>query len=241
MFGGGSTEVGPCHPTPPPPDDDDDDDDDDDEPVVLSAAEKQRAAACRELKAPQLVAGSGNARSLIGYARTFCMLRADHAVACWGGKSFGDVPTVVASPARAASLHVGAEHVCAIDRKGDLYCGKGLDDSKRVDTFNVPIRHWLQNDSFECALAKSGAVLCTDDPGPERGRYASRSDEPAKPIHGVSSAKSIVLGEHHGCALESNGTVKCWGYGDNNMGRKHNVLRFAEQSVRIPLDAPASP
>jgi len=66
---------------------------------------------------------------------------------------------------------------------------------------------------FGCAATRAGAVLCFGDNsfGQLGAKLrATRSDKPVA-VAGITTAKRVVAGQGHACALLRDGTVRCWG------------------------------
>lgn len=131
---------------------------------------------------------------------------------------------------RAAGLCVGEGHVCAIEyRSGAVTCwGRNTEgavgehsyeewalDTKMLDAVTVTC-----GAHFTCALLEDGQVRCwgSNSHG-QLGRanfpnvvQKSHRDLPAEGLHDVVA---LDAGEAHVCAVQSDGTVWCWGANDH--------------------------
>jgi alpha-tubulin suppressor-like RCC1 family protein len=104
------------------------------------------------------------------------------------------LPINLGSGRTARSMTVGSEHVCAILDNGDLKC-------------------WGNNLFGQLGLG---------DKAPRGNKDGQMGDAlPAVPLGTGRSARQVVAGAYHTCALLDDGTVKCWGsntYGELGQG-----------------------
>jgi len=65
----------------------------------------------------------------------------------------------------------------------------------------------------ECAVARSGKVLCWSPANDLHGLHCTGADRQPKPTAcpGIDDATKIVAGYQHACALRKSGRVSCWG------------------------------
>lgn len=151
-----------------------------------------------------------------------CALRADGAVACWGGLTAAGfrageepstlVPRVVGDLANVRSLAAGGPAVtCAVRADEAAFCW-GLDEAPRpiegLRAASVAV-----GQGHACATDPEGAVWCwganshgqLGDGGTERRATAAR-------VPGVDDAVAVAAGFYHACALRRTGEVWCWGH-----------------------------
>jgi alpha-tubulin suppressor-like RCC1 family protein len=145
------------------------------------------------------------------------------------------------SAAVAGQLDAGGQHTCSLDA-GAVRCwganlsgqlGYGIEDSVG-DNENAgaagpvnlgPGRFATAisaGDFHPCALLDNGSVRCWGFGGDGRLGYANQQDigddeSPAAvgPVNLGRSAKAISAGGAHTCAVLDNGSVLCWGFGEN--------------------------
>jgi alpha-tubulin suppressor-like RCC1 family protein len=142
----------------------------------------------------------GNVRELIVGPRATCVRQISGRVRCWGSAEDGALP-----------LETDPTHPC-----GDLPCVQvpttvpDLWDARGVA---LGALHGCAID--DSGVDDSGSVKCwgSNDFG-ELGRGASDADAHPEPLPvTLTSVQMIRAGDHHTCALQTNGRVYCWGLG----------------------------
>lgn len=138
-----------------------------------------------------------NSRLAAG-AEHVCTIRADSTVWCWGDNTLGElggnagrrvtpvqVPTSDVSDAR--SLASGYDHTCALLNDGHVKC---WGNNSHGETNPSTARNFSQGPSFVTEVSGTGG--------------------PNVPLANVNA---ISAGGDHTCALMSDRSVMCWGYG----------------------------
>jgi hypothetical protein len=193
-------------------------------------------AACDALLEPRLIAGSKGATAILGAEQGFCMLRGDGTVACWRDGS----PAEIAGVRGAVSLHRGNDALCALDGQGALHCWGPDGDATASDAFAEPLGDWSGGAGFECAVTRSGGVLCRGDGSAGQLGHGARGEafDQAVAVAGIAGAVAVRLGSAHACALLGSGEVWCWGAGDAQMARLPDTLPSSQEPVRVALPIP---
>lgn len=165
-----------------------------------------------------------------------CITKADGGLACWGG-SLGDDdarPEDVMLPVR-GRLRASAATGCIVSPEGTATCW-GKNESGRLSPgttvsepfgreqgpapldIGAPIRDIAIGGRHGCALLTDGQVTCWGLGNFGQLGAGERSSnargEPAV-VAGLKDVKQLVSGYFHSCALEADGTVWCWGRGDD--------------------------
>lgn len=136
----------------------------------------------------QIAAGSGHA----------CALYSNGAVYCWGDNT-------------AAQLGQATQGSNAQPQRVRLFTDAPLGDVESIGT-SAAARH-------TCAARSDGTVVCWGNNdngqlGPNAPTtYAAR----AYPVTGLSDVVSVAAGTSHSCAVQTGGTLVCWG--DNSVGQ----------------------
>jgi alpha-tubulin suppressor-like RCC1 family protein len=180
------------------------------------------------------VPGVEGARAIVAGGMHTCVLNADRTVSCWGDKS-GPDGVAPATPVRriegltnVVALSSALAHTCALDAAGTVRCfgdnsqgqlGDGtLKNSARPVVADVArgAVAIAAGDHFTCALNADGGVTCFGgNLAGEIGDATSTSERPASArIPGIERAIGIAAGWGHACALLHDGSVRCWGVGD---------------------------
>lgn len=140
-----------------------------------------------------------------------CARRREGAVFCWGAATRNETPEL--RPARIAGV-VGATRVeagCAIVG-GKVRCFRRSNASHEIDRLDDAV-HIASNEGFDiggrtCVARANGGVACW------------KVGEPPEPVHGVTGAIAVAVGDDFACALRRNGAVTCWGgNGHGQLGR----------------------
>jgi len=163
---------------------------------------------------PVVNLGSSNtAKTIAAGASHVCVILDNNLVKCWGYNGtgqlgYGDTTYRNAPPAAAINLGPGSAAKSVVAGVGHTCV-------------------LLSNNSVKCWGTNSNGELGYGD---TTARYAP-ADAPIN-LGAGRSAKRIVAGYNHTCAILDNDTVKCWGY--NNYGQ----LGYGDTSVRTaPPDA----
>jgi len=142
-----------------------------------------------DLGAP-IDAGAGpsafTARTVAGYASTFCAARAGFAI-CWGGNLYGQLgstagstlPVVVPGVSGVVSVAVANAAACALTSAGEVYC-------------------WGSDTNEALGNASPGA---------------SSAPQLAARVTGISDARDVVGNWYNFCVRHATGRVSCWGDG----------------------------
>jgi len=162
-----------------------------------------------------------------------CAVRDDGAAACWGQYIWA-VPypmnpaTAISGAAGAVAVGAGAFHGCALRQDGTVVCwGNGgagqLGNGQRpsavataVGVVNLSnVAALASSDNANCALRADGTVACWG--GGDYGELGPGSPGAvsAVPVEVPlpRPATQLTGGHFHFCALASDATVLCWGFG----------------------------
>ncbi len=172
-----------------------------------------------------------------------CVLLTSAAIKCWGATANGELghggargrsasaPVSVLGIRDATEVSAGTDHACALLRSRHLLCwGDNLNgelgDGKNGGSSAKPVKVRGIEDAIQvsagyyhtCAVLSSGSVDCWGsgaDGDLGNGTTTTMADIP-EPVSRIHKAVEVSVGDHHSCALLSNGTVVCWGY--NGLG-----------------------
>lgn len=168
-----------------------------------------------------------------------CAVTTGGGVKCWGSNENGqlgddrgcgdlctapvDVPGLTD---RIAAVSAGGGHTCALTTMGGAKCwgygtmgalGDGLASSHAtpVDVVGLGkgIARISAGGSHTCALTLEGGVLCWgDNESGQLGDGTTVSRPTPVTVSGLTSGvMAISAGDHHTCALTTQGDVRCWG------------------------------
>jgi alpha-tubulin suppressor-like RCC1 family protein len=183
--------------------------------------------------------------AVVGAGRDFsCAIKTDGTLWCWGedadeelgnGATSGDQ----VSPTQEGTLSTNwsklatdYSHSCAIKTDGTLWCWGGdgweaLGDGIGASFTNVPTQeHTYATDWAEVALATNascgiktnGSLWCwgTDVNGTlGNGNVTADQESPVQEYTGAMDWVSVSSKNRTNCALKSDGTIYCWGDGDD--------------------------
>ncbi len=193
-----------------------------------------------------------------GSAHTCALIGTD--VQCWGRGLSGELgplgaPMVVSTPVpvmlgtSVKQIALGSRHSCAALLNGGVLCwGQGntgqLGDGKAIGSSTPVAAVGLESGSI-VSLAAGGNVTCAVIDGSPRELYCwgdngseqlagsaatSQSDIPVL-IASIDNPTQVAVGSLHVCAVEADGTIKCWGQNDNG---QLGTGTFSPQPVAIP-------
>ncbi len=140
--------------------------------------------------AVKLVAGSGRA----------CVLEGDGSIVCWGLRAHGDgdfvAPTRLAGVANAIDLTATLGSICAVTSGGNVKCWKSIDAQPDWD---LTIDGAYEAKVTSIAMGGQGLVVAHADGTVTRGP------------EGLTDVTQVAGGEDFSCAVQADGTVRCWG------------------------------
>lgn len=145
--------------------------------------------------------------------------------------------TVCAQPATSHGMSDCFQNMCTFQCEGGYArCGHESCCGGQTDG---DVAQLAVGGDTTCALTKSGAVSCWGS-----GAYGALGDgsvndlsvSPVPSSQLVAGITQIVLGDHHGCALDSGGAVSCWG--DDLQGQLGDGQRNPRGTV-APSQSPA--
>jgi alpha-tubulin suppressor-like RCC1 family protein len=134
------------------------------------------------------------------------------------------------------SLSAGNDHSCAATNTGQAFCWgddsygelgyPGLPDSGGAyPVENVgDVRGVAAGLKHSCAVLTNGHVECWGNNDLGQLGDGLPADSPGVPVNvkGITHATAISAGDYGSCALIADGTVECWGSGDNGeLGNGH--------------------
>jgi alpha-tubulin suppressor-like RCC1 family protein len=173
-----------------------------------------------------------------------CGLTVDSLAYCWGTNlssrmgvadlSLSATPVSVSGAPRFTAVAAGGLHACALDASGAAWCwGSGasgqLGAGTAVDSSATPLpvtggrsfRVIATGSSTTCAIATTGEAYCwgSDDagqlgaPAPDLCGGLPCARGPVAVAGGLRFT-AIAVGDHHTCALATDGAAYCWGLND---------------------------
>jgi alpha-tubulin suppressor-like RCC1 family protein len=156
-----------------------------------------------------------------------CARRKDGAILCWGAATSGKLVTMSSPPVTAMS--VGPYGMCGVDGLGNATCNgtaflscmfgtPSFDASAMAVAGLVNSKGIAIGQRHACAFEESGATLCWgcgDDNGIAEDAFSLGSRSPSTsmpiPVPGVSSTIAISADTESTCAVQSDGSILCWG------------------------------
>ncbi len=189
-----------------------------------------------------------------------CAVLAGGSVQCWGYNGYGEIgddtnldrlaPVTVQGISGATAVATGYYHTCAVVQAGAVRCwgfngegqlGDGTDVRSRVPVAVVNVTGAVQVTAayrHTCARLSDGTVKCwgqsndglLGDAGVGGGPPLFRST--AVTVSRLQNATHIAAGDTHSCAVQTNGTVQCWGgngYGQLGIGT------YVGSNVPVPV------
>jgi alpha-tubulin suppressor-like RCC1 family protein len=188
---------------------------------------------------PQLVVGLQGGNTAIGAGSSHtCAITSGGGVKCWGYNNDGQlgdgtttnsaVPVDVLGITDAVELSVGHFHTCIRTYGGGVKCwgsnyhgelgiGSTVNSSTPVDVTGLSsgVVAIASGGAHTCALLASGSVKCWgwEYWGQLGNGVDTYSETTPVDVIGLTDVVGIYAGALTTCALLSDGSVKCWGYG----------------------------
>ncbi len=186
-----------------------------------------------------------------------CAIAFDGMTLCWGANSAGQLgigsvaaksePELVPGLAQpAASMAAASGHTCAVKADGTLWCWgrynaangylKSLANSLVPIKLSSGVASVAVGSNNTCALMLNGSVVCRGHNGHGElgiGLFDGADAGYVDKVVGLAAmARSVAVGDNHGCAVLQSGDVQCWGsnlYGQ--VGTGHPSYIAAPKSV----------
>lgn len=208
--------------------------------------------------APTDVAGlTSGMRAVAAGEQHTCGLTAAGGVKCWGSNRKGQlgdgtgvdrtIPVDVAGLTSGVSaIAAGWQHTCAVTIAGEVKCwgenqdgqlgdGTAIDKTFPVDVtgLNSVVRAIAAGARHTCVLTVAGGVKCWgNNQSGQLGDGSVTARVTPLDVAGLTgNVSAIVTGKQHSCALDTSGTVKCWG--DN---RHREVGDDGESEIIRPIE-----
>lgn len=190
-----------------------------------------------------------------------CARRRDGAVLCWGLNDQGQlgdgtlnsrgVPGAVRDVVDAVDIAAGAAHACAVTRAGGVVCWGANDRAQLGDPAQPAAARpfpaavtglggavsLAAGDRHTCALLGDGAVACWGANTSGQLGVAGPPEARATPVAvaGLASVVRLDVGDDHGCAVASDGVMRCWGSNDRGqLGVPPSVMPRTATPVTVP-------
>ena len=158
-----------------------------------------------------------------------CARLRDGSVTCWGASTGDRAVTVRFAIDDASDVAVGRDDVCVLRLDGRVTCNV-LGDQVDVEGL-APASAIAAGEADFCAITKQGEVACWGQcqAWKNDGRLVPEAWHKARPVPGVSGAKTLSLGEDFGCALSKGGQVRCW-----SLSRGCVALSWRDETAGVP-------
>jgi alpha-tubulin suppressor-like RCC1 family protein len=134
------------------------------------------------------------------------------AVYCWGYQ-YPMVPTQVGTGTNWLSVGAGASLTCGVQSDHSLWCWNSGDPTPRRVAQTQSFNQYIASDDHSCALTTGGALWCWGSNPDGRVGDGTKFDRlQPTPIAGAGTGwKSPSAGNGDTCALQSDGSLWCWG------------------------------
>ena len=212
-----------------------------------------------------VMAGGSPVRSVSLGQGFACAITTGNATYCWGSNTDGQlgdgreairaVPAAIDNPGTVAfaSLALGADHTCGIDRAGGARCWGGntsgqLGDGTRTPRsvpVEVPVSQGTlfsklaAGSSHTCAVSSTGRAWCWGSNSSGQlgdGTTATRSTPLETTQAGALAFTDVAAGWYFTCAIASGGDSWCWGSNEN--GQLGNGSSGTNQSAPVAVSMP---
>lgn len=154
--------------------------------------------ATSESATPVAIASFGSVRSIASAGQSFCAVRTDGSVQCWGDNSYGQLGSGTTAPALSPAGVVGLSGPVASLSMG-YATGSGLGAQA----------------SSTCALLVSGTVQCWGSNANDTLGVASTTLSESLTARavaiGAQPVSAVMTSGNQSCAVVSDGTLHCWG------------------------------
>ena len=189
-----------------------------DAPIAPSAVERAAPPPVSSKAAPpRLATGDSHV----------CNVGADGKVYCWGDNDYGQLgdgttdsrglPVEAKGLSDVVAVAAGGLNTCALDRDHRVWCWGGIHNPVRSTPAKLEgldkVRSLSVGDYHACAALENGKVWCWgQNYSGQRGSTEQfpKEDVPSE-VSGVSDIVEVATGHSVSCALQSNGSVWCWG------------------------------
>jgi Alpha-tubulin suppressor and related RCC1 domain-containing proteins len=194
----------------------------------------------QSISVPAPVIGISNAKAIAGGYQHYCALLGDGTVRCWGANNAGQMgnggydtastPTAVAGLAgvTVTAIAGGAMHTCVLLSDSTIRCW-GYNGSGQLGVLGgnpttpqapnlTGIKAVSAGGYHTCVIVSGGQVRCwgLNNNGQLGVTTVSFSTIDPQTVAGLSgAATAISAGDSHTCALLTDGTVWCWGGGND--------------------------
>ncbi|MAK77837.1 MAG: hypothetical protein CL992_00945, partial [Euryarchaeota archaeon] len=192
-----------------------------------------------------------------------CAIMDNGGLACWGDNDFGQIgdnttidrntPTRVHLPSNRVvdELSMGAYHTCALLNDSTMHCWGKNDYSQTGSTGSTTpqpsrVQFWTNNTILDiaaggghtCALLNDSTVRCWGwNSDGQIGDDSDNDRTSPREAHlpSGSTPLSVVAGYEHTCAILSDGSMRCWGRGnEGQIGDGSQEDREEPRTVNLP-------